>query len=557
MVNCGVTRLPDATDDRDQGSCILAGEAPPKVPKRRLSWNHPTALSSHGTTMRAIQRSLIDRPICKSHHLLSIRTALPISCSARRAYTRPAFAPKPTIDIKHIRQNPGLYSQNCIDRNYAAHSRSSWRIIELHEQWLALQQSSRSLRERNNRLRAHLAKSASRMKDADGGKTVPVREGMINEAKALKTELSTIEAQETQLQEEIEGLAQDLPNLSSTYTPVGTAPEVVGYINEHIGPSKSSQGQKSHVDIGQELGILDFSGSAQTSGWGWYFLVGDGAMLEQALVQYALSVARSRGWKPVAPPSLVYSHIASACGFQPRDQNGEQQVYAIEQAEKDKAKPQLALAGTAEIPLAGMKANQTLEESEVPLKTVGVSRCYRAEAGARGADTKGLYRVHEFTKVEMFVWTSPDSITEDHFTSPAASSSEEVFEEMLSIQKEILEALGLHCRILEMPTTDLGASATRKIDIEAFFPSRQEKDEGYGEVTSTSMCTDYQSRRLQTRMRMKGGKLEFPYTLNGTALAVPRVLAAILENHWSEQERTVTIPQVLRPFMGGQEKIQA
>jgi seryl-tRNA synthetase len=279
-------------------------------------------------------------------------------------------------------------------------------------------------------------------------------------------------------------------------------------------------------------------------------------MLEQALVQYALGVARRKGWKAVAPPSLVYSHIASACGFQPRDQNGEQQIYAIEQSEKDKAKPQLALAGTAEIPLAGMKANQTLEEAELPLKTVGVSRCYRAEAGARGADTKGLYRVHEFTKVEMFAWTQPDNMGDDHFTTPTAPSSEAIFDEMLFIQKEILEALGLHCRILEMPTTDLGASATRKIDIEAFFPSR-EKDSGWGEVTSSSMCTDYQSRRLQTRMRVKGGKLEFPYTLNGTALAVPRVLAAILENHWNEQDGTVTIPEVLRPFMGGQEKIQA
>jgi seryl-tRNA synthetase len=252
---------------------------------------------------------------------------------------------------------------------------------------------------------------------------------------------------------------------------------------------------------------------------------------------------------------LVYSHIASACGFQPRDQNGEQQIYAIEQSEKDKSKPQLALAGTAEIPLAGMKANQTIEDTQLPLKTVGVSRCYRAEAGARGADTKGLYRVHEFTKVEMFAWTLPDNTGYDHFTSSNPGNSETIFEEMLSIQKEILEALGLHCRILEMPTTDLGASATRKRDIEAFFPSRRDKDEGWGEVTSTSMCTDYQSRRLHTRTRING-KLEFPHTLNGTALAVPRVLAAILENHWNEQDGTITIPEVLRPFMGGQEKMQ-
>jgi seryl-tRNA synthetase len=396
------------------------------------------------------------------------------------------------------------------------------------------------------------------MKDADGAKNVPVRQGIIEEAKGLKAELSAIEAQESQLQEEIESLAQDLPNLSSTHTPVGTEPEVAGYINEDRAPAKlgSKIGSKSHVDIGQELGILDFSGSAQTSGWGWYFLLGDGAMLEQALVQYALGVARKRGWKAVAPPSLVYSHIASACGFQPRDQNGEQQIYAIEQSEKDKSKPQLALAGTAEIPLAGMKANQNLEEAQLPLKTIGVSRCYRAEAGARGADTKGLYRVHEFTKVEMFAWTKPDFSGDDHFVAVQPGNSEAIFEEMLKMQQEILEALGLHCRILEMPTTDLGASATRKRDIEAFFPSRRDIDEGWGEVTSTSMCTDYQSRRLHTRYRNAGGKLEFPHTLNGTALAVPRVLAAILENHWDEQSRTVTIPAVLRPFMDGQMQIE-
>jgi len=256
----------------------------------------------------------------------------------------------------------------------------------------------------------------------------------------------------------------------------------------------------------------------------------------------------------VVPPSLVYSHIASACGFQPRDQHGEQQVYAIEQSEKDRAKPPLALAGTAEIPLAGMKANTSLEEADLPLKMVGVSRCYRAEAGARGAATKGLYRVHEFTKVEMFAWTSPDHSDEEHFSSPTASASEAVFDEMLSIQQEILTGLGLHCRMLEMPTTDLGASATRKVDIEAMFPSRA-KDQGWGEVTSTSMCTDYQTRRLQTRLRVKGGRLGFPHTLNGTALAVPRVIAAILETHWDESEGCVAIPDVLRPDMDGRDRM--
>ncbi|KAF2659863.1 seryl-tRNA synthetase [Lophiostoma macrostomum CBS 122681] len=478
-----------------------------------------------------------------------------------RTYTRPTFAPKPAIDIKHIRQNPGLYSQNCIDRNYAAHSETPWEILKLHEQWLALQQSARDLRTRNNELRRKLANAASRSGDAEGDiRQTEGKDALLAEAKTLKAELGGIEEQEAALQEEIESRAQDLPNLSSTHTPVGNDAELVEYINDHPEPtpSQSDRVWRSHVHIGSELGILDFAGAAQTSGWGWYYLLNEGAMLEQALVQYALSVARKRGWRVVAPPSLVYSHIAAACGFQPRDQNGEQQIYAIEQSEKDRSKPSLALAGTAEIPLAGMKANQTLEDADLPLKTVGVSRCYRAEAGARGVDTKGLYRVHEFTKVEMFAWSLPDNIDHEHFTVPAESSSEAIFDEMLLIQKEILQSLGLHCRILEMPTTDLGASATRKRDIEAFFPSRREKDQGWGEVTSTSMCTDYQSRRLHTRVRLEkaGRKLDFPYTLNGTALAVPRVLAAILENHWDEQTQSVTIPAVLRPYMDGLEKVQ-
>ena len=478
-----------------------------------------------------------------------LQRARRIEC--RRCYTRPAFAPKPAIDLKHIRQNPGLYQQNCIDRNYAAHSDSPWNIVKLHEQRLALQQSARGLRERNNQLRDQLANHAQ---------PAGVRDSLLREAKALKAELGAIEEREASLQEEMESLASELPNLSSTHTPVGSEPEVVGYINDHPEPEPSTSDRvwKSHVHIGSELGIIDFAGAAQTSGWGWYYLLNEGALLEQALVQYALGVARKRAWTPVAPPSLVYSHIAAACGFQPRDQNGEQQIYAIEQPEKDRAKPPLALAGTAEIPLAGMKANQVMEDVELPLKTVGVSRCYRAEAGARGADTKGLYRVHEFTKVEMFAWTLPDNVQDEHFVASPHSSSDAIFDEMLAIQTDILQNLGLHCRIVEMPTADLGASATRKRDIEAFFPSRREKDNGWGEVSSTSLCTDYQSRRLHTRVRLgkAGRRLDYPHTLNGTALAVPRVLAALLENNWNEGDYTVTVPDVLRPFMDGMDKIR-
>lgn len=453
----------------------------------------------------------------------------------RRFYSdhrRPAQAPKPIIDIKHIRQNPDLYAQTCVDRHYAKQAEHPVKIIELHQTWQDLQKSGRALRERSNLLRKALAGHAT----LEG---TPSREAIQDEAKQIKSKLSTIEDGESAAATQMEALALELPNLTSDETPLGTEPELLSYINE----MPSSKSTKSHVDIGVQLGILDFAAAANTSGWGWYYLVGAAAQLEQALVQFALKSVSRHGWTQVSPPSIVYSHIGAACGFQPRDQHGEQQVYSIAQPADDVARgvPEHALAGTSEIPLAAMKAMSTIDVASMPLKRVAVSRCYRAEAGARGASTKGLYRVHEFTKVEMFAWTQP--------------GDEDVYEEMLDIQTEIIESLGLHARILAMPASDLGASATRKVDMEAWFPSRMaQMGDGWGEVSSASMCTDYQARRLATRMREKSG-LGFPWTVNGTALAVPRVLAALLEKGWDEETGTVEIPECLRPWMDGMERI--
>ncbi|KAK8094393.1 hypothetical protein PG997_001078 [Apiospora hydei] len=343
--------------------------------------------------------------------------------------------PRPSIDIKHIRQNPTLYEQNCIERNYKAQSAYPAQINLLHQQWQEHQRDARHLRERSNLLRKQIANSATTTGDEDPA-TERLRsmskDELLAEAKQLKEQLSTIEQAEDRLTREIEDMAL-----------------------------ASDRVWRSHVHIGSELGLLDFAGAATSTGWGWYYLLDQGARLEQALIQFALAVATRHGWRQVTPPSIVYGHIAAACGFQPRDQHGETQIYNLAQsaADRDRGKPDLVLAGTAEIPLAGMKADTLLEESELPLKRVGVSRCYRAEAGARGADTKGLYRVHEFNKVELFAWTEPNQ-----------SSTTELFDEIVDIQTEILEMLGLHCRILEMPSTDLGASAARKCDIEAFFP---------------------------------------------------------------------------------------
>lgn len=486
--------------------------------------------------------------------------------------SRPPTAPRPNIDIKHIRQNPALYERNSLERNYKAQSTYPSRIIELFAQWQARQKDGRSLRERSNALRRHIANpssiqpedevadSKSRSKAAtptnQENTEAATKEQLIEEARVIKDQLSTIEEDESRLETQMAELALAIPNLTSPETPRGDEPRILSYINEHPDSVSSSSDRvwRSHVHIGSELGLLDFAGAATTSGWGWYYLLDEGAQLEQALVSYALAVVikQGLGWRQVAPPSIVYSHIAAACGFQPRDQNGEQQVYTLGQSAADaqRGRPELCLAGTAEIPLAGMKADTVLEEADLPLKRVGVSRCYRAEAGARGVDTKGLYRVHEFTKVEMFAWTPPD-----------ADAAAEIFEEMLDLQTEILQGLGLPCRVLEMPTADLGASASRKCDIEAFFPSRRNLDrgdDGWGEVTSTSICTDYQARRLATRLRpaSSSGKMTYPWTVNGTALAVPRVLASLLENGWDEAEMAVAIPECLRPWMDGKEKIE-
>ncbi|KAI9691950.1 MAG: Serine--tRNA ligase, mitochondrial [Bogoriella megaspora] len=477
-----------------------------------------------------------------------------------RPYSRPSIAPKPALDIKHIRQNPGLYSQNCTDRNYKHQSEYPWRILQLFAAWQTEQKEARNLRELNNEIKRQLANAASTSEQAEKAASDPERTKLLEEARILKQSLNHIESKESQIQDEIESLALDLPNLSSRHTPTGDQPEVIAYINDHPESTSSSSDRvwRSHVHIGSELQLFDFAAAGTSSGWGWYYLLSEAAQLEQALVQYAIQTATKRGWKLVSPPSITYSHIAAACGFQPRDQNNEQQVYTLAQNEKDTGKPPHSLTGTAEIPLAGMKANQVLEEADLPMKVVGVSRCYRAEAGARGIDTKGLYRVHEFTKVEMFAWTPPDGIGEQALGNSEISHSTQVFEEMVSIQTEILEGLGLHCRILEMPSTDLGASASRKRDIEAFFPSRREKDDGWGEVTSASICTDYQSRRLATRLRRTKGpvKYDWPHTVNGTAIAIPRVLAALLENGWDERTMSVAIPQVLWPWMGGMKRIK-
>lgn len=518
--------------------------------------------------------------VCSNCRPYGLKTSLRTFSSARRNrdVLRPATAPKPTPDIKHIRQNADLYAQNCIDRNYAAHAGYPSKIQQLSEEARQLDHDLKTPRSRIKQIEKTIAKlHFATRQDPDGtGENDPSPSEELaklkSEAQRLKDDSQAMTARKATCTEEITRLALSLPNLSSQFTPIGHDPSLVHYINfdPQEPPSWTRQSPaelqaRSHVTIGTELNLLDFASSATTTGWGWYFLINEGAMLEQALVQYALGVARRRGWKTVAPPSIVYSYIAEACGFQPRDQHNEQQIWSIEQSDRDRTKPQRSLTGTAEIPLAAMYAGRDINAAELPIKLVGASRCYRAEAGSRGVDTKGLYRVHEFTKVELFGWTDAEGAE-----PTGAPTSDDLFNELLEMQQEILTALRLPCRVLEMPSGDLGASATRKRDIEALFPSRLRVSNGpatpvdpaihhlesaWGEVTSASICTDYQSRRLAARVRGAAKESRFPHTVNGTAMAVPRVLAAILENGWDGERGVVVIPEVLRPWMDGMECI--
>ena len=485
--------------------------------------------------------------------------------SWRRSFTRsrprpdtlrPPTAPKPTPNVKHIRQNAELYAQNCLDRNYTSHAQYPSQIRKFADEARQLDHDLQAPRSRIKQVQ----KSISKLAASGAAGSAAENEQLRSEAQELKEKSRELNLRRITCAEEIQRLALSLPNLSSPETPVGDDPRLIGYINfdPHSPPawtrSVEAARRRSHVTIGTSLGLVDFASSATTTGWGWYFLTNEGALLEQALVQYALSVARRRGWKIVSPPSLVYSYIADACGFQPRDQHNEQQIWAIEQNDKDKSKPQRSLTGTAEIPLAAMYAGRDIDASQLPVKLAASSRCYRAEAGSRGVDTKGLYRVHEFTKVELFAWA--DNLSPEQPQHNDIVNSEDLFSELLDIQHQILTSLNLPCRVLEMPTTDLGASATRKRDVEALFPSRLQNaadlESAWGEVTSASNCSDYQTRRLGTRSRGDDVVKEsrFPHTVNGTAIAVPRVLAAIIENGWDEERQLIVVPEVLRPWMG-------
>ncbi|KAI7856442.1 seryl-tRNA synthetase [Circinella umbellata] len=358
---------------------------------------------------------------------------------------------------------------------------------------------------------------------------------LIQQAKELKQQIKQIEADLTTTETELLHCAIQIPNDTHPEVPVGpeSNARVIKIVNESL--LQEQKKYEDHITIATRLGMIDLEQAALVSGSSFYYLEGYGAFLETALIQYAMDKAASKGFLGVITPDIVRTSIAYGCGFQPRAGESSQ-IYHVQANEEDA----LCLAGTAEIPLAGKFATKVLEETGLPKRLVGYGRAYRAEAGGRGTETKGLYRVHQFSKVELFAVSTEQQ-------------SDALLEQFREIQEEMFTELGLCFRVLDMPTEELGASAYRKYDIEAWMPGRNT----WGEISSTSNCTDYQARRLSIRYRPThntGKNTFFCHTINGTAIAVPRIIIAILET-FQQPDGSVKIPQVLQKWLPGQPSI--
>ncbi|XP_016473266.1 serine--tRNA ligase, chloroplastic/mitochondrial isoform X1 [Nicotiana tabacum] len=429
---------------------------------------------------------------------------------------------KAAIDFKWIRDNKEAVADNIANRKSSANLEL---VLELYDKLLNVQKEV-------ERLRAERNVVANKMK----GKLEPSeRQKLIEEGKNLKEALVTLEEDLLKLTDELQQEAQSVPNMTHPDVPVGG--EDSSTVRKMVGkPVELSFAVKDHVQLGKELDLFDFDAAAEVSGSKFYYLKNEAVILEMALVNWAVSEAMKRGFTPLTTPEIVRSSVVEKCGFQPRGANT--QVYSIENSDQ-------CLIGTAEIPVGGIHMDSILSESSLPLKYVAFSHCFRTEAGAAGAATRGLYRVHQFSKVEMFILCRPDE-------------SDSYHEELIEIEEDLFSSLGFHFKTLDMATQDLGAPAYRKFDVEAWMPGLGR----YGEISSASNCTDYQSRRLGIRYRPepsassspKKGKnsapTQFVHTLNATACAVPRMIVCLLEN-FQQEDGSVIIPEPLRPFMGG------
>lgn len=344
----------------------------------------------------------------------------------------------------------------------------------------------------------------------------------IEKGRELKTKLKNAEENQKQIESDFNELMYKVPNLAADDVKVGTPEEneivkTVGKIPKFDFPVRD------HLDIGKLTDSIDFERGAKVAQSGFYYFKNDLALLELALAQYAFEKLSKKGFTPVITPNVAKERNIVGCGFQARSDK-ERQIYSLENEDLD-------LIATAEITLVGMHTDETFEEKDLPKKYVGYSSCYRKEIGSYGKDVRGILRVHEFKKIEMVVFCKPED-------------SDKVQEELLAIEEEVYQELGIAYQVVKMVTGDLGNAASRKYDLEAWMPSQNK----YREITSTSNTTDFQARRLNIKFKREG-KNEFVHTLNGTITTTSRTIIAILEN-FQQKDGSVAIPKVLQKWMG-------
>ena len=417
------------------------------------------------------------------------------------------------IDLRELKSRHDEIAANIKNRNMRVDLDA---IIALGDKRSSVMQEADALRARRNEV-------AKQMK----GKLDPeTRAKLIEEGKELKTRIAEIEKEASDLDAQYLAAARTIPNYANPKAPIGkedkdsTAVKFVGK------PPVFDFKPLDHVQLGEKLDLIDFDTATEVSGPKFYYLKNQAVLLQMAIERYAIDIVLKHGFTPFITPDVAKEEILNGIGFNPR--GAESNIYTLEGTGT-------ALVGTAEITLGGYYAGRVLDKKELPIKMTGLSHCFRREAGAAGQYSKGLYRVHQFSKLEMFIYCLPEESDKWH-------------DYLLSIEEEIFSGLGLAYRVVDTCTGDLGAPAYRKFDIEAWMPGRGENGE-YGEVTSTSNCTDYQARSLQIRYRDDEGKLQYVHMLNGTATALSRTMVAILENY-QQKDGSIAIPEKLIPYCG-------
>lgn len=352
------------------------------------------------------------------------------------------------------------------------------------------------------------------------------KQTLVEEGRKLREKVGQLEAALQAVEVEVRDLQMKVPNLTHPSAPIGKDDTGSVTLRTWGEPRTFEFAPLDHVALCEKHDLLDLEAGARVAGHGFYFLKNEAVLLELALIQYAVQTVLKHGFTLYSTPDLARMDVLEGTGYQPR--GTETQIYSI-------ADTDLCLVATAEITLGGTLKDQILDEAVLPLKLAGISHCFRTEAGAHGKATRGIYRVHQFTKVEMFAFTAPD-----------LTASEAMHAEIVAVEEAIFQGLKIPYRVIDTCSGDLGGPAYRKFDLEAWMPGRKE----FGEVTSASNCTDFQARRLGTRCKSPERKgNQFVHTLNGTAIAITRAIIAVLENN-QQPDGSIVIPDVLRPWVG-------